>query len=151
MAFFDPTGSDTIVLSPSSQFMVASHAIVKGDSSNELHYGLLGSVTSVPVGWSLRYILSYGGGTGINNAIHQWGRYRIAPVQCANWCIQIFSSSFSFSVSVFLLSACLSFFPLFFSSFLGLYTFFVEPSLPPFPVSPPSPPSTSTVSVLPSR
>eukprot|EP01012_Entosiphon_sulcatum_P028632 TRINITY_DN3468_c0_g1_i1.p1 TRINITY_DN3468_c0_g1~~TRINITY_DN3468_c0_g1_i1.p1 ORF type:complete len:750 (+),score=126.46 TRINITY_DN3468_c0_g1_i1:23-2251(+) len=68
---FDKALSVVAVASPFSNFMAASHALIDGS----LAFGIMGSVTSVPSGYSLQTILQFGRGPsrGIRSAMMQWG------------------------------------------------------------------------------
>jgi hypothetical protein len=70
MAIFSEDLSTTLVVSAFTNTMAQSQLYDLNDTT--LHYGLLGSVTDVPAGWSSSVILSLG--KGPNQAVRRWGK-----------------------------------------------------------------------------
>jgi hypothetical protein len=60
---------DTIILSPFSQFMSSSF----NQHNNILEYGVMGSISPIPVNYSHSLIVFYGS-TGVNEAMRHWGQ-----------------------------------------------------------------------------
>ena len=68
MAIFSEDLSTTLVISAFTNTMAQSQQFDRNDT---MRYGLLGSVTDVPAGWSSSVILSLG--KGPNQAVRSWG------------------------------------------------------------------------------
>ena len=66
---FNANSSLSAVLSPMNNFMVASHVT---PTPGLLQVGILGTVTSIPEGFTLQTILTFHRG-GVNAAMSQWG------------------------------------------------------------------------------
>lgn len=74
VGFFDSSGTATAVMSSFSQFMAASSQFNTNGTDAGLHYGVQGSVTEFPAGYSLSFILSVQlGGGSVNQAFEAWG------------------------------------------------------------------------------
>lgn len=70
-AAFTPDIKKTVVMSSFSQFMAASAGL--GSDAAEL-YGLQGSITEVPPGYSLSFVIAQpASGGGVNEAFEAWG------------------------------------------------------------------------------
>jgi len=69
IVFFDPAGNHSVVFSPYSNFMAAS--IAQSPTTRALRAGLLGSLTVIPPGSDVSFIMYYG--SGINAAATGWG------------------------------------------------------------------------------
>ena len=59
-----------VVVAPLNNFMSASHKFYSEDGS--LSYGVMGNVTDIPTGFSLKTLMFIG--TGINGVMSDWGR-----------------------------------------------------------------------------
>jgi len=66
--FDDSSSQNSLVISPASNFMAGSHVYTSG----ALAAGLLGSITSIPPGYSYETIVW--AGQGVNSAMTGWGR-----------------------------------------------------------------------------
>lgn len=62
----------TALLSPLTNFMSSSRQSPPS-SPGTIQYGIMGNVTSIPAGYSMKTILYIGEGLGINAAVSQWG------------------------------------------------------------------------------
>ena len=69
--FFSEDLKHSVVISAFSQFMAASSGNLTG--STDVAYGLQGSVTAIPAGYSLSFIVSASAAGGINSAFEEWG------------------------------------------------------------------------------
>jgi hypothetical protein len=68
LAMFDASSEQrTLIVSPASNFMAATHVF----SPNTISAGVLGSVTSIPAGWSLETIVFLG--SGMTDTFLGWG------------------------------------------------------------------------------
>ena len=78
--FFTKDLKQSMVISAYSQFMSASNgnltertASTESASSHAVAYGLQGSITAVPAGYSLSFIVSASENGGVNAAFESWG------------------------------------------------------------------------------
>jgi len=73
--FFDEAATTSAVVSSFSQFMAASSQYDKG----QLSFGVQGSITEFPAGYSLSFVLSLGPkGGGVNAGMEAWGNKLLA-------------------------------------------------------------------------
>ena len=70
--FDDSADQATMVIAPASNFMAASHVY----STGVVQAGVLGSVTSIPPGWSVEFSVS--AGLGVTDTTLAWGRGLLA-------------------------------------------------------------------------
>ncbi|XP_055899049.1 uncharacterized protein LOC106054416 [Biomphalaria glabrata] len=77
LVIFD-NSSNALVISPMSQFMAASNqlSLVR----QELNYGIMGLVDSVPANYSVDFIVYYSN-RGINQAMASWGKFLLSLYQ----------------------------------------------------------------------
>nr|KAG5710636.1 hypothetical protein BaRGS_013282 [Batillaria attramentaria] len=71
IALFDGSG-DTLVISPASQFMAASHW--HESEASRLAYGIMGGVDTVSPNYNMEFIVYYSS-QGINKAFEGWGSF----------------------------------------------------------------------------
>ena len=73
-ALFDSSLS-CVVISHASEFMAAVTAVSPGNGGDNasISNGVMGSITSVPKGFTLRTIVRLGGGKGISSSVKGWG------------------------------------------------------------------------------
>jgi len=67
--FFDSGLQASVVISSFSQFMAASN----GRRGNGMAYGLQGSVTDIPPGYTLSFVMVASSAGGVNAAFEEWG------------------------------------------------------------------------------
>ncbi|KAA0148739.1 hypothetical protein FNF29_06521 [Cafeteria roenbergensis] len=70
--FDDSPEQATMVIAPASNFMAASHVY----STGAVQAGVLGSVTSIPAGWSVEFSVT--AGRGVTDTMLAWGRGLLA-------------------------------------------------------------------------
>ena len=61
--------SASVVLSSFSNFMAASNGV----RGNALAFGVQGSITEIPAGYSLSFVIAASPGGGVNRAVEAWG------------------------------------------------------------------------------
>ena len=71
IAIFDETAARTVVVSPYSNFMAASH-LYSDATEGGVAWGILGSIQHYPPNYSLQVVLHAHAG-GINSAMEEWG------------------------------------------------------------------------------
>jgi hypothetical protein len=69
VCLFSKNLNNSVVFSSFSQFMAAS----AGSTSDGIEYGVQGSITEYPPGYSLSYVLTMGPRGGVNRAMENWG------------------------------------------------------------------------------
>jgi hypothetical protein len=67
---FNEDSSISVVISPLNHFMVWSHT---SPSPGTLHHGIMGNITEIPAGFTMKTILYVGKENGINAAMSEWG------------------------------------------------------------------------------
>ncbi|CAK0821955.1 unnamed protein product [Prorocentrum cordatum] len=67
--FFDVDLQTSVVISSFSQFMAASN----GKRENGIAYGLQGSITDIPPGYTLSFVIVASSAGGVNVAFEEWG------------------------------------------------------------------------------
>ena len=67
--FFTKDLSTSVVLSSFSNFMAASN----GNRGDAMAYGVQGSITAIPPGYSLSFVLTLSTAGGVNQGFEQWG------------------------------------------------------------------------------
>ncbi|XP_062503496.1 uncharacterized protein LOC134180364 [Corticium candelabrum] len=73
LVVFDRKTKTAVVMSPASQFMAASQGVWKGmNGHNYLGFGLLGSITQIPLEFHYETVFYVGAGT--NAAMENWGK-----------------------------------------------------------------------------
>eukprot|EP00475_Leptophrys_vorax_P030484 TRINITY_DN4571_c0_g1_i1.p1 TRINITY_DN4571_c0_g1~~TRINITY_DN4571_c0_g1_i1.p1 ORF type:complete len:776 (+),score=200.17 TRINITY_DN4571_c0_g1_i1:255-2330(+) len=76
--FNQDASSEASIFAPTNNFM--SFSVAVDTANSQMHYGLMGNITTIPAGYSSESLIFFGK-NGINNVVSSWGKLLLAKYE----------------------------------------------------------------------